>query len=287
MSCELDVLVEDLWTMWGMPHSPSLYGNWMGGSRRVYWLWALLWLALPWSPSHRICFWTMWARFAESCSSLPFYVNWVQVVTSCESVVLEDSWNMWGVLHLPSLYGNWDGWSISWALIVVILTLPAFIRGILNRVARVAERCDCCLFIFCGNRGSGVMSCRRVLVLLFLLESVWPMWGMWRVPSLYGNWDGWFISCALLASILLGSLTLLTFSQDWILNHVARVAEPCNLMCFFVQIGVRWLSCELVAVALICLLEDVWTMWRNVIFTLVWNWIGQVWLWDLPRLDYQ
>ena len=30
-----------------------------------------------------------------------------------------------------------------------------------------------------------------------------------------------------------------TFSQDWILNHGARVAEPCSLMCFFVQIGVR------------------------------------------------
>lgn len=80
---------------------------------------------------------------------------------------------------------------------------------------------------------------------------------MWHVPLLYGNWDGWSISCALLASILLGSLTLLTFSQDCFLNHVVHVAEPCNLMCFCVEIGVSVImSCELVAVALICLLED-------------------------------
>jgi hypothetical protein len=44
---------------------------------------------------------------------------------------------------------------MSWALIVVILTLPTFIRGILNCVVSVADSCDCCLFFLweSGFRG--------------------------------------------------------------------------------------------------------------------------------------
>lgn len=227
--------------MWGMPHSPLLYGNWDVWVTSRALILGILVASL--TPVHllagfvfQLCgpvlqnlvglYLFVWIGFRG-------YVVWVGCVGGFVNHVRSVS--------LPSLHGNWDGWFMSWALIVVILTLPTFIRGILNRVARVAESCDCCLFIFCGNRGSGVMPCGRVVVLLFLLEKLWTMWGMWHVPLLYGNWDGWSISCALLASILLGSLTLLTFSQDCFLNHVVHVAEPCNLMCFCVEIGVRWL----------------------------------------------
>ena len=56
----------------------------------------------------------MWARFAESCSSLPFYVNWVQVVTSCELGCVGGF-----VKHVRSVAFTLVVWELGWMVYIL------------------------------------------------------------------------------------------------------------------------------------------------------------------------